>query len=90
VRDFLLRYYDLREQANSEMLSQEDRLQLARGERIDLFLTQPFVVAEAYTDIPGAYLVIEETISTFRGVLDGRYDAMPAQAFNFVGRIEQG
>ena len=90
VRDLLLRYYELRELAGSVTLSEEDRLPLARGERIDLFLTQPFVVAEAYTDLPGAYLVIEETISTFRDLLDGRYDAMPAQAFNFVGRIEQG
>jgi F-type H+-transporting ATPase subunit beta len=58
--------------------------------RIDLFLTQPFVVAEAYTDLPGAYLTIEETISSFRDLLDGRYDAVPAQSFNFVGRIDQG
>jgi F-type H+/Na+-transporting ATPase subunit beta len=63
---------------------------LARGERIDLFLTQPFVVAEAYTDLPGAYLTIEETISSFRDLLDGRYDAVPAQSFNFVGGIDQG
>jgi F-type H+-transporting ATPase subunit beta len=70
VRDLLLRYYELRELAGSEMLSEEDRLPLARGERIDLFLTQPFVVAEAYTDLPGAYLVIEETISTFRDLLN--------------------
>ena len=89
VRDVLLRYYALRERSGSETLSEEDRRLLARGERIDLFLTQPFVVAEAYTDLPGAYLTIEETISSFRDLLDGRYDAVPAQAFNFVGRIEQ-
>ena len=63
VRDVLLRYYELREHAGSETLSDEDQLILARGERIDLFLTQPFVVAEASTDLPGAYLTIEETIS---------------------------
>ena len=90
IRDVLLRYYELREQAGSETLSEEDQLILARGERIDLFLTQPFVVAEAYTDLPGAYLTIEETISGFRDLLDGRYDAVPAQSFNFVGRIDQG
>jgi len=89
VHDVLLRYYELRGQARSETLSEEDRRVLARGERIDLFFTQPFVVAEAYTDLPGAYLTIEQTISSFRGMLDGRYDAMAAQAFNFVGRIEQ-
>ena len=90
VRDVLLRYYELRERAGSEALSEEDRRLLARGERIDLFLTQPFVVAEAYTDLPGAYLTIEETINSFRDVLDGRYDAVPAPSFNFVGRIDQG
>jgi len=90
VRDVLLRYHELREQAGRETLSEEDRRLLARGERIDLFLTQPFVVAEAYTDLPGAHLTIEETISSFRDLLDGRYDAVPAQSFNFVGRIDQG
>ena len=90
VREVLLRYYELRELAASETLSEEDRRLLARGERIDLFLTQPFVVAEAYTDLPGAYLTIEETISSFRDVLDGCYDAVPAQSLIFVGRIDQG
>jgi F-type H+/Na+-transporting ATPase subunit beta len=90
VRDVLSRYYELRKQAGSAILSEEDQLLLARGERIDLFLTQPFTVAEAYTDLPGAYLTIEETISSFRDILDGRYDAMPAQSFNFVGKIGQG
>jgi F0F1-type ATP synthase beta subunit len=88
VRDLLLRYYQMRELAGSETLSEEDRLLLARSERIDLFLTQPFVVAEAYTDLPGAFLTISETVGSFRDVLDGHYDAVPAQAFNFVGRIE--
>jgi F-type H+-transporting ATPase subunit beta len=90
VRDVLLRYYKLREQAASETLSEEDQIVLARGERIDLFFTQPFVVAEAYTDLPGAYLTIEETINSFRDLLDGRYDAVPTQALNFVGKIDLG
>jgi F-type H+/Na+-transporting ATPase subunit beta len=90
VRDLLQRYDHLREQEKSGLLAEEDTLLLTRAERIDLFLTQPFVVAEAYTDLQGAYLTIGETISTFRDLLDGRYDAVPAQAFNFVGRIEQG
>lgn len=89
VRDVLLRYYELRERSGSETLSEEDRSVLARGERIDLFLTQPFFVAEAYTDLPGTYVTIEETISSFRDLLDGRYDTMPVQSFNFVGRIGQ-
>lgn len=90
VRDVLQRYYELREHVGSETLSEEDRRVLARGERIDLFLTQPFVVAEAYTDLPGTYLTMDETISSFRDLLDGRYDAVPAQSFNFIGKIDQG
>ncbi len=89
VRDTLQRYYELREQAGSATLSEEDQRLQARGERIDLFFTQPFVVAEAYTDLPGTYLTIEETISSFRDLLDGRYDNVPAQSFNFVGSIDQ-
>jgi F-type H+/Na+-transporting ATPase subunit beta len=90
VRDVLLRYHELGEQAGSDTLSAEDQRLLARGERIELFLTQPFVVAEIYTDLPGAYLTIEETISSFRDILDGRYDAVPAQSFKFKGKIDQG
>jgi F-type H+/Na+-transporting ATPase subunit beta len=52
VCDLLLRYYELRELAGSVTLSEEDRRLLARGERIDLFLTQPFVVAEAILIFP--------------------------------------
>jgi F0F1-type ATP synthase beta subunit len=89
VRDTLQHYYHLREHAGSATLSEEDQRLLARGEKIDLFFTQPFTVAEAYSDIPGTYLTIEETVSSFRDLLDGRYDAMPMQAFKFVGKIEQ-
>lgn len=89
VRDVLQRYYELRERVGSETLSEEDRRLLARGERINLFLTQPFFVAEAYTDLPGTYVTMEKAISSFRDLLDGRYDAVPAQSFNFVGRIGQ-
>jgi F0F1-type ATP synthase beta subunit len=89
VRDVLQHYYNLREHIGSETLSEEDQCLLARGEKIDLFFTQPFTVAEAYTDIPGTYLTIEETVSSFRDLLDGRYDAMSTQAFRFIGKIEQ-
>lgn len=89
VRDILQRYHTLQEQVTSVPFSAEERRLLVRAERINLFLGQPFVVAEAYTDLPGAYLTLEETISSFRDLLDGRYDALPASAFNFIGKIEQ-
>lgn len=88
VHDVLRRYYDLQEITGSNTLTEEDQRLLTRGERINLFLTQPFIVAEAYTDLPGAYLTIEETIKSFRDLLDGRYDTVPVQAFNFIGSIE--
>lgn len=88
VREILQRYYELRAHMNDVSHGEEDQQTLTRGERIDLFFSQPFVVAEAFTDIPGTYLTREETIASFRALLDGRYDASPAQAFKFVGQIE--
>ena len=89
VRDTLQSYYQRREHAKEETLSAEEQRLLTRGEKIDLFCTQPFTVAEAYSDIPGTYLTREETINSFRDLLAGRYDAVPAEAFRFVGTIEQ-
>lgn len=88
VREVLERYRELREHANGSSLGEEEQQILARGERIDLFFTQPFVVAEVFTDIPGTYLTREQTIKSFRDLLDGRYDNTPTQAFKFVGQIE--
>lgn len=87
VREILERYYELR--ATNAPLAEEEQQTLMRGERIDLFFSQPFVVAEAFTDIPGTYLTREETITSFRDLLDGRYDDSPVQIFKFVGQIEQ-
>lgn len=88
VREILKRSYELREHADSSSLGEEELQILARGERIDRFLTQPFAVAEAFTDLPGAYLTREQTIESFRDLLAGRYDNVPTQAFTFVGQIE--
>lgn len=88
VSDALQHYYELRERAKSETLSGDDQRLLIRGEKIDLFCTQPFTIAEAYTDIPGTYLTLEETINSFRNLLDGHYDTVPATAFKFVGKLE--
>ena len=85
VRTVLESYYKLHDHVSS---TEEDRQMLKRGERVELFFSQPFVVAEAFTDMPGAYLTYEETITDFRDLVDGRYDGRPVQAFKFVGRIE--
>jgi F-type H+-transporting ATPase subunit beta len=88
VRETLRRYHELRNCADSSSLNAEERQILARGEKINLFFTQPFFVAEAYTEIPGTYLTCEQTIQSFRDLLAGRYDETPVEKFKFVGEIE--
>ena len=89
VRQLLGRYTTLQEQAEAGQLSSSDESAWKRAQRVQFFLTQPFFVAEAYTDLPGAYLPISQTIQSFKDLLEGRYDDVPAQAFYFVGTIEQ-
>ena len=92
VRQLLERYYELRklvEARGEEGLAPEDRQTFRRGQRVEQFLTQPFVVAEPYTDIPGEYVSLDETIRDFEALLSGQYDAVPEQHFWMVGTIEQ-
>ncbi|HSJ50183.1 MAG TPA: F0F1 ATP synthase subunit beta, partial [Actinomycetota bacterium] len=70
-------------------LSEEDKVIVARARRIQLFLSQPFFVAEQFTGIPGKYVPVDETIASFRGLCDGDYDHLPEQAFLLVGGIEE-
>jgi F0F1-type ATP synthase beta subunit len=92
VRQLLQRYYELRktvEAQGGDSLSAEDRQTFRRGQRIEQFLTQPFVVAEPYTDIPGEYVSLAETIKSFEALLSGQFDDVPEQHFWMVGTIEQ-
>ena len=57
-----------------------------RARRIRNFLSQPFFVAEAYTNRPGAYVPRQETIAAFAALLAGRYDHLPEEAFSHVRR----
>ena len=70
-------------------LSEEDKLTVARARKIERFLSQPFHVAEVFTGSPGKYVSLKETISSFKGILNGDYDDMPEQAFYMVGTIEE-
>ena len=70
-------------------LSEEDKVIVARARRIQLFLSQPFFVAEQFTGIPGKYTPVAETITSFKGLCEGEYDHLPEQAFFLVGNIEQ-
>jgi len=72
-----------------EELSDEDRLAVARARKVQRFLTQPFFVAEAFTNMAGKYVPIEETVRGFQEILDGTHDGLPEQAFYMVGTIEE-
>jgi F-type H+-transporting ATPase subunit beta len=70
-------------------LSEEDKQLVNRARKIQKFLSQPFFVAEVFTGSPGKYVPLKDTIHAFRGILDGKYDSMPEQAFYMVGGIEE-
>ena len=68
-------------------LSEEDKLTVARARKIQKFLSQPFHVAEVFTSIPGKFVQIEDTVKSFKAVVDGEYDHLPEAAFYMVGGI---
>ena len=70
-------------------LSDQEKLTVKRARRMQLFLSQNFHVAEAFTGIPGSYVTIKETIDGFEGILNGQYDHLPEEAFRNVGAIEE-
>jgi F-type H+-transporting ATPase subunit beta len=88
----LQRYKDLQDIIailGIDELSEDDKLVVARARKIERFFSQPFFVATQFTNIPGAYVPIRETVSGFREILDGRCDDLPEQAFMMVGTIDQ-
>jgi F-type H+-transporting ATPase subunit beta len=72
-----------------EELSEQDKLVVHRARRMERFLSQPFLVAEAFTGKPGEITPLEETIRSFEELADGKWDHLPEQAFMYVGAIEQ-
>jgi F-type H+-transporting ATPase subunit beta len=69
-------------------LSEEDKKVVARARKIQKFLSQPFHVAEVFTGSPGIYVKLEDTIRSFKGLVEGEYDHLPEDAFYMVGTIE--
>jgi len=69
-------------------LSEDDKLIVARARKIERFLAQPLHVAEAFTNLPGIFVSLEDTIRSFKAIVDGEYDHLPEQAFYNVGTIE--
>ncbi len=91
VQEVLQRYKDLQDIIailGMDELSEEDKATVARARKIEKFLSQPFFVATQFTGTPGAYVVLEDTISGFEEILDGKHDDVPEQAFHLVGNIE--
>jgi F-type H+-transporting ATPase subunit beta len=70
-------------------LSEDDKLTVARARKIQRFLSQPFHMAEVFTGAPGKYVDLKENCNGFKGVLDGKYDDLPEQAFYMVGGIDE-
>ena len=70
-------------------LSEEDKLTVARARKIQRFLSQPFHVAEVFTGISGKFVQVEDTVKSFKAVVDGEYDHLPEAAFYMVGGIEE-
>ena len=91
VRATLARYEELQDLIailGMEELSLEDQQVVIRARRVQRFLTQPFIVAEAFSGKPGVFVPIEETIRGFKEILEGKYDTLPEQAFYMTGTIE--
>ena len=70
-------------------LSEEDKLVVERARKVEKYLSQPFFVAEVFTGSPGKYISLEETIAGFKGILEGKYDDLPENAFYMVGNIDE-
>ncbi len=70
-------------------LSEEDQIMVTRARKVQRFLSQPFHVAEVFTNIPGAFVKVEETVKGFKEILEGKHDDLPENAFYMVGTIEQ-
>jgi F-type H+/Na+-transporting ATPase subunit beta len=91
VQQILQRYNDLKDIIailGIEELSDEDKQTVARARRIQRFLSQPFFVAEQFTGTPGVFVSREDTVRSFREIVEGKHDSLPEQAFYMVGSIE--
>jgi F-type H+-transporting ATPase subunit beta len=92
VQEILQRYQELMDIIailGMDELSEDDRQTVERARRIQKFLSQPFFVAQQFTGMDGKYVQLEDTIRSFREVLDGKHDDLPEEAFYMVGSIEE-
>jgi F-type H+-transporting ATPase subunit beta len=91
VQAVLQRYKDLQDIIailGIDELSEEDKLIVSRARKIERFFSQPMYVAEQFTNIPGKYVPIRDTVQGFREILDGKHDDLPEDAFMMAGAID--
>ncbi|HUD39217.1 MAG TPA: F0F1 ATP synthase subunit beta [Streptosporangiaceae bacterium] len=91
VQRILQRYRELQDIIailGVDELGEEDKITVQRARRIERFLSQPMFVAEQFTGQPGVFTPLDETISSFKAITEGKYDNLPEQAFYMVGGIE--
>ena len=92
VQSILQKYKDLQDIIailGMDELSEEDKNTVERARKIEKFLSQPFHVAEVFTGSPGVYVTLDDTIKSFKGILNGEYDHMPEAAFYMVAGIDE-
>ncbi len=92
VREILQRYRELQDIIailGIDELSDEDRLTVQRARRVERFLSQPFFVAEAFTGTEGKYVPVEETVRSFKEIIEGKHDDIPERAFLLKGSIDE-
>ncbi len=92
VQAVLQRYKELQDIIailGMDELSEDDKLTVTRARKVQRFLSQPFFVAEVFTNSPGKYVSLAETIRGFNGIVTGDYDHLPEQAFYMVGSIDE-
>jgi F-type H+-transporting ATPase subunit beta len=92
VQAVLQRYKDLQDIIailGIDELSEDDKLIVSRARKIERFFSQPMFVAEQFTNIPGKYVPLVETVRGFREILDGKHDDIPEDAFMMAGVIEE-
>ena len=92
VQAILQRYKELQDIIailGMDELSEEDRNTVNRARKVQKFLSQPFFVAEVFTGMSGKYVKLEDTIRSFKEILEGKHDDLPEQAFYMVGSIDE-
>jgi F-type H+-transporting ATPase subunit beta len=91
VKEILQRYRELQDIIailGIDELSDEDKVTVQRARKIERFLSQPFNVAEQFTGTPGQYVPIEETVRSFKELIEGQHDDVPEGAFLLKGSID--